>query len=703
MTRPFAVSGFALAFSLIFSWFAGWRIALAGSCILLVVFLAALLMKKKSAVLLCTLLFCSLGMLFFSLEMQNRILPVQQLAGREAIIECEILDIEQTASGKYQYTLRETNMEISGTRPKDGFKVYLVTGNLGADYYDHLTFKALFPKEKTDNRYGAEFGTFAFARSDVTVTAAEKRPFLYYMKKTSAFISRTIRGALPGQEGAVVSAMVTGDKSGLSTQTKNNFINLGVYHLFAVSGIHVSIWGMLIFSLFRKTRKSRILGAFFTCGFILLYMAVTGFPYSVLRAGIMMIIYILGLAFFREADSLNSLGAAVTAILLVNPAAVTDASFVLSVLATLGVVTLGQYLIRRFTRYAEKKKLPRGLVSPVSVILMSVGVNLFTLPASFLFFRSVSWLSPLANVIFIPVATVVMVLGGLSVLFSFWSVLMYPAAFLSGLGAKLLLFLGEKCNTAPFLNIGVGETYLVLWLCCTMVLTGLAVLLSGRKSALRTTALISVLVLAVSCCYYNVTNRNLVNVYVFDSDTKSVLVTYRRQAVLIGSGYDYRVDRVLKDRNLPHLDLAVVADTDREDSGTADFLAFYSAERFFIPDANAHDESTLALQDDFSVKYEREGSGVLTSITAGGNRICVLTGDGAQSRLPDQIQMMITDQKLPDGCCAAVNIISGTKYAEKFGHEADVDGVYRLYTDPGSVLKSKLDSAGNYNVRWESY
>ena len=99
-----------------------------------------------------------------------------------------------------------------------------------------------------------------------------------------------------------------------------------------MSGLHLSLWSMLIFSVLKKLRvgerAASIIAAFGVVGFML----VAGLTYSVLRSGIMMLVFLLGNVIMKKRDSLNSLGFSIAVIALVNPFAVGSAGLELSAL-----------------------------------------------------------------------------------------------------------------------------------------------------------------------------------------------------------------------------------------------------------------------------------------------------------------------------------------------------------------------------------
>ena len=101
-------------------------------------------------------------------------------------------------------------------------------------------------------------------------------------------------------------------------------------------------------------------------------MALAGFPASAVRAGIMSILYFLGLAVGRESDSLNSLGFALLVMTAGNPYAVNDVGLLLSACATLGLLLLGPRMEAAFVAPLRERKdvfrfLARRLASAAAV------------------------------------------------------------------------------------------------------------------------------------------------------------------------------------------------------------------------------------------------------------------------------------------------------------------------------------------------
>ena len=127
--------------------------------------------------------------------------------------------------------------------------------------------------------------------------------------------------------------------------------------LFAVSGFHLSLWTAMIFTFTEHLRgRMRLFGNLGALLFVIFFMALTGFTPSVMRAGAMMLIFILSKIINQQADSLNSLCLALTVLLLTNPFLASSISLQLSFFATLGIISFASPLNELSIRLKRKIK-----------------------------------------------------------------------------------------------------------------------------------------------------------------------------------------------------------------------------------------------------------------------------------------------------------------------------------------------------------
>ncbi|WP_204647373.1 ComEC/Rec2 family competence protein [Gemmiger formicilis] len=167
-------------------------------------------------------------------------------------------------------------------------------------------------------------------------------------------LSRALCVWMPAELGGIEAAMLLGDKSRLTQTVEDAFRAAGVSHLLAISGLHLSLLCGILAAGGRKWRFFRpylAVQALMT----VFYMALTGFPVSVLRAGIIYLIALLGYALLQPPDLLNSLGLAAVLISLPNAWAPCDIGFQLSFCGVLGVQLSG-----RLGEWQRQRLLPEG-------------------------------------------------------------------------------------------------------------------------------------------------------------------------------------------------------------------------------------------------------------------------------------------------------------------------------------------------------
>ena len=142
--------------------------------------------------------------------------------------------------------------------------------------------------------------------------------------------------------GGLLSAILLGNKTYLNPQTALDFQRTGTSHILALSGMHLAILTLAIGNLLTLLNVNKKYRKIFEIIFVALYMALTGFSASVVRAGIMLIISSLLFLLSHKSDSITSLFITVALICVFDPCTVFDVSLWLSALATLGILILSE-------------------------------------------------------------------------------------------------------------------------------------------------------------------------------------------------------------------------------------------------------------------------------------------------------------------------------------------------------------------------
>lgn len=344
------------------------------------------------------------------------------------------------------------------------------------------------------------------------------------------------------ETGSILWAMCLGDGRHLSVDTTAAFRMAGTAHLLVVSGLHVSIIAAAVLFLLRRLHRPHWLCPFLAIMAVLLYMGLTGFHYSVLRAGIMQLLFLLGTLLGREADGRNSLGGALLFILLFDTAAVYDVGLWMSATST-AVLLLLYPALRRWMmpkKWLHPSSLLQRLVRyGLDSLLVSLSAVVAITPVQLLIFRQFTWISPLTNLFAVPVSTPLVITGGLAALTGLSPALSFvtaPLLLLAQLLAWYLNAVSALFARVPYATLAVESPYLILWILGSMALIGLGWYFykgHGLKAALLCSAVTLIAGVSIwTVAVYGVTTVQALPI----GDGTALLATDANQAVLLFTG-----------------------------------------------------------------------------------------------------------------------------------------------------------------------
>lgn len=229
---------------------------------------------------------------------------------------------------------------------------------------------------------------------------------LYQIKKK---MSAVYGNVLPQKEAGVLLTMVLGDKTKLMTEIKKSYQMVGLSHILTISGLHISIIGMLFYKAMRKMRAG-FLGAMVPSVLLLLaYAQMTGETSSVIRAVCMFFLWMLAQLAGRSYDLLNAAGVAATLLLFDNPGFLFYAGFQLSFAAVIAVGLFGNM---------ETTKKKEGIREKLQ---MGVALQLVTLPLVAWYYYEIPMYAILVNFLLLPFVSILLgfgIAGGVVGLFS---------------------------------------------------------------------------------------------------------------------------------------------------------------------------------------------------------------------------------------------------------------------------------------------
>lgn len=244
---------------------------------------------------------------------------------------------------------------------------------------------------------------------------------------------------LPPQS-SVLRAMILGDKGAISKEFKEKLSIAGLSHIVAISGMHIVIITQIIISLLIFAGLWRHQAFWVTVIFICFYVALVGFPASGVRASLMGFAYLVAQYFGRQSMSSRIVFIVASIMLIFNPFLLFyNVGFQLSFLAVLGLVYLNSSLQLSFT-YVIKRFLKVKVENYYQNILFmfsaTLSAQVFTLPIIIYNFGNFAFLSPLANILVLPLIPFVMIFGFLSV---FSGMIFQPLGFILALPENAML------------------------------------------------------------------------------------------------------------------------------------------------------------------------------------------------------------------------------------------------------------------------
>jgi len=234
--------------------------------------------------------------------------------------------------------------------------------------------------------------------------------------------------SLSPESASLIKAIIPGLKRGISQEMREDFSRTGLAHLLSISGTH---FGLLAFMLFKVVRMlirllptralNRLtlyvtptqIAILLTMPFLMLYAGISGASIPTIRSLIMITIYMTALFVGRKDQWLNSLSIAGVIILLWNPSALFETSFVLSFVA---VLSIGLVLERMNPSMEGIDGLGERIVNRLrTAFIITLSAVLGTAPFAILFFKQFSLISPLTNLLITPlICFMILPLGFLS-------------------------------------------------------------------------------------------------------------------------------------------------------------------------------------------------------------------------------------------------------------------------------------------------
>ena len=409
--------------------------------------------------------------------------PIRSLAGQTVAAEAVARDDAQpTSYGRSVYA----DAVIEGRRAR---VLLYYSDEITVRPGDALRFTAEFRTPADDDLYYRSNGVslVGVVRKDtleVREGGGSPRSFPLRLRRA---LKDQIRAVFPEDAAPFVTALLTGDRSGLSFSDKNALSVSGISHIVAISGMHVAILLGLI-SLLCGNRRT--LTALIGLPVVAVFTLMTGAMPSVVRASVMQTIWLLAPLLGRENDPPTSLGAAALCVLAPNPWAVANLSFQLSFGAMAGMLLLTGPIYRRvgdlpLIRRSLRNRFARPPVKYIlGTVAATLGAGIFTMPLIAIRLDMVSLASILTNLLTLWAVSLLFELSlAACLLGAVWlapaRLLGYPAAIL----VRYILGVARLMTSLPMSAVYTRNAFILPWLLFSYLAMGCCLLPDGKRAA----------------------------------------------------------------------------------------------------------------------------------------------------------------------------------------------------------------------------
>lgn len=192
-----------------------------------------------------------------------------------------------------------------------------------------------------------------------------------------------------------IKTFILGDTSSLNSRILNNYRNIGISHLFALSGMHISLFSSILLKLLKKIKVKEKKRYFLVSIILMIYLFLTGISPSILRAIIFFILFSINKIYYFYIKSINIFILTVVLSLLINPWFIYEVSFQYSFSISFFLIYMGDY-INKYKNYFIKL-----FITSVISFVGSIPITLYN-------FNQINLLSIIYNLFYVPFVSIIL-------------------------------------------------------------------------------------------------------------------------------------------------------------------------------------------------------------------------------------------------------------------------------------------------------
>lgn len=641
---------------------------------------------------------------------------------------------------------------VSIETPKDNFdkveigKNYVIKGKL------RRPLESKNPSQFNYRKYLRHFGIFTTFYSDennikfLSDSKDIKWKFLNKLNKTRIKIINYHKQFLKSPNIEILGGIVFGDDAiNPPDFIKTTFINSGLFHILAASGMNVALIFGIWFFLSRRIRLNYRISIIIGMLLVVVYAMMTGLGSPIVRATLMIEAILFGKLLDRQADTIALLAFVGFLMLLVNPNQLNEIGFQLSFTVTFGILLLAPVFNEKF-----KGKISNFIASSIFIPVIA---QLWVFPIQMFYFNTFCTYSIFANILILPFVTIISFLGFISSILC----LITPIAtfickisdFILNPVITLMIKMASLFANAPHsLLLAPKPSFLQIILYYSLLLLINFIIIKKYFNKKILTILL-ILICSLFITFIKLPDKST-DITFFDvGNADSFLIkTPENKYILIDTGKSpYKkgytsaqgiVCKYMKDRNIRKIDLLILTHFDSDHAGGADYLINnFKIGKIIMPISDKSNiaeniykcskqkqieilslTKDLTIKNNFSIldlmisQSENENENSIITIYTHKNFKTLFMGDAGveaynkiQNRLPNRINILkighhgakyTINQKMLDKLKPETAVISTGM--NTFGHPNS--SVIKLLED-NKIYFYRTDFAGAVNVNYD--
>ena len=300
------------------------------------------------------------------------------------------------------------------------------------------------------------FGTIKGDINNIEVIEKNKiNKALIITNKLRNSIIEKIESLLPEKTKGLFEGILLGNKTDMSEEIIEDFKTSNLSHILSVSGAHTSYIIIGISYILSKSKMSKKHVYIITIAVLVVFMFLTNFTPSVIRACLMGILVLCAKIFYCKVDFATSISLAVVITLIYNPFLINEIGFQLSYLGTIGIILFNKNMEKLFYKIKINNKI-------VKIISVTFSAQIMIMPIMALKFNTISLTFFISNILASPILGIIMILGITTLFVSFISYsIAKMLAIILNFSLEVLIYISDFCSKIPFSKILIKTPYVI--------------------------------------------------------------------------------------------------------------------------------------------------------------------------------------------------------------------------------------------------